>query len=91
MNPRERLLTTLRGDDADRVPLVLQRFHCASLDEVQEPARRDILARGFETAGGLPPDDRRMGGIVSHVTYCRTETGLPGDSAVPDEAPLRFS
>ena len=48
MNPRERLLATLRGDQADRVPLVMDGFHYAALDDVKEPARREILDRVFE-------------------------------------------
>ena len=45
MNPRERLLTTMRGGRADRVPLSLEGFHCRSLDEMEEPARREIAER----------------------------------------------
>lgn len=45
MNPRDRLLTTLRGGTADRVPLILNGFHVASLDEIKEPANRDIAER----------------------------------------------
>jgi len=48
MNPRERLLTTLRGERADRVPLVLEGFHHASPDEEPEPTKREILERVFD-------------------------------------------
>ncbi len=45
MTPRERVLATLRGEEADRVPLLLEGFHHASLDEVNEPAKLEIAER----------------------------------------------
>jgi hypothetical protein len=45
MNPRQRLLTTLKGGVADRVPLILQGFHCESTQEIGDPARREIADR----------------------------------------------
>ncbi len=48
MTPRERILATLRGERADRVPLVLSRFARQSRDELEaiaEPARRTIAER----------------------------------------------
>ena len=48
MGPRERLLTTLRGGTADRVPLILEGFHYADRDEVTEPAKRALLDRIFD-------------------------------------------
>ena len=45
MNPRERLLTTLRGQTADRVPLILEGFHHASPESVVDPGKRAILDR----------------------------------------------
>ncbi|MHC4983939.1 MAG: hypothetical protein ACYTF6_12335, partial [Planctomycetota bacterium] len=45
MNPRERLLTTMRGGKADRVPLAPLGFECAALDDVKDPAGREIVAR----------------------------------------------
>jgi hypothetical protein len=47
MTPRERLLTTLRGGTADRVPLILQGFHFPILDGL-EPGRREIAQRIFD-------------------------------------------
>ena len=48
MNPRERLLKTIRGERADRVPLVLEGFHCTTrdqLDAIDDGARRHIAQR----------------------------------------------
>ena len=47
MTPRDRLLTTIRGGMADRVPLVLEKFHCASPDELADPLRREIAERVY--------------------------------------------
>jgi len=51
MNPRDRLLKTLRGERADRVPLILDGFHYASRAEIEaepDPARREIAHRIFD-------------------------------------------
>lgn len=48
MNPRERILRTLRGQTADRVPLVLPGFSSPSLDDIEkigDPLRRRIVKR----------------------------------------------
>jgi hypothetical protein len=45
MNPRDRLLSTLRGQKADRVPLVLESFHYPSVDDETDPTKREILDR----------------------------------------------
>lgn len=45
MNPRERLLATLRGQTADRVPLILEGFHGVSPEGVSDPGKREILDR----------------------------------------------
>ena len=48
MNPRERVLKTIRGERADRVPLVLEGFHCATpeqLHAIDDRARRRIAER----------------------------------------------
>ena len=48
MYPRERILHTLRGQKADRVPLVLPGFTYSShddLEKVQDPLRRKIAER----------------------------------------------
>ena len=48
MNPRERILSTLRGQKPDRVPLVLPGFSCRSHDDVgriADPLRRKIAQR----------------------------------------------
>ena len=45
MSPRERLLTTLRGGKPDRVPLSLYGFHYQSPDQIDEPGKREIVAR----------------------------------------------
>ena len=66
MNPRERLLRTMRGERADRVPLVLPRFQRASREEletIEEPRRREIARRvwrqmHFEV--GVPAPINRM-------------------------------
>ena len=45
MNPKNRLMNTLRGERADRVPLVVDGFHFASRAEVDadpDPAKREI-------------------------------------------------
>lgn len=51
MNPREGLLKTVRGQPADRVPLILEGFHCRTRDELEaipDPARRQIAERIFD-------------------------------------------
>ena len=48
MTPRDRLLATLAGRPADRVPLVLPEFHSGCPDEVSGPGRREILERVVE-------------------------------------------
>ncbi len=51
MNPRERLLTTLRGGVADRVPLVLPGFEFASREAIEthpDPRRRVLAHRVFD-------------------------------------------
>ena len=48
MNPRERILKTLRGQTADRVPLVLPGFSCRSHEDVAkiaDPLRQKIAQR----------------------------------------------
>jgi hypothetical protein len=45
MNPRDRLLSALRGHKVDRVPLVLEGFHHASADAESDPTKRGILER----------------------------------------------
>ena len=45
MNPSERLLATLRGDVADRVPLILQGFHYETVDDVEDETKREIVER----------------------------------------------
>jgi len=45
MNPRERLLTTLRGGVADRVPLALEGLIRAAVDPDAEPTSREITER----------------------------------------------
>jgi len=51
VTPRERLLRTMRGETADRVPLVLPHFQRPSreaLAAVAEPPRRQIAERVFD-------------------------------------------
>ncbi len=48
MTPRERLLTTMRGKLADRVPLVLEHFHCASPTDFSDPGQREIAGRIYD-------------------------------------------
>lgn len=45
MNPRERLLATLRGHTADRVPLILEGFHSAGARNSKDPGKREIVQR----------------------------------------------
>ena len=45
VNPRERLLGTIRGGKVDRVPLLLHDFHYASPEDVEEAAKRPIVER----------------------------------------------
>lgn len=48
MNPRDRLLSTMRGGTADRVPLHLPGFECTTreaLPKMQDPRRREIAER----------------------------------------------
>lgn len=48
MNPRKRLLAALRGRAVDRVPLILEGFHYASLEHVEDHGKREILDRVTE-------------------------------------------
>ncbi len=51
MNPRQRLLGTIRGRAHDRVPIVLEGFLFASRDEIdaiEDEAKREIAHRTFE-------------------------------------------
>lgn len=51
MSPRERILRTLKGRAADRVPLVLPGFSCRSRDDLKkigDPLRRKIAERVIE-------------------------------------------
>ena len=51
MNPRNRLIETLRGKKADRVPLMLEGFHFpsrADVDAIQDPGLREIPCRVFD-------------------------------------------
>ena len=48
MNPRERLLAALSGRAVDRVPLILEGFHHASAQQVEDPGKREILDRVAE-------------------------------------------
>lgn len=51
MNPRQRLLSTLRGQAADRVPLHMPGFQlrsCGELCGLADPRRHDIAARVHE-------------------------------------------
>ena len=45
MTPRDRLLSTLRGQKTDRVPLVLESFHYPSIDDETDSTKREILDR----------------------------------------------
>ena len=66
MNPRERILRTLRGQAADRVPLVLPGFSCRSRDDVGnigDPLRRKIAERVIDETDfrvQVPPHINRM-------------------------------
>ncbi len=51
MNPRNRLIETLKGRKADRVPLMLEGFHFASradVDAIRDPGLREIAHRIFD-------------------------------------------
>ncbi|MDF1515833.1 MAG: hypothetical protein P1S60_18645, partial [Anaerolineae bacterium] len=51
MTPRERLLTTLKGGTADRVPLVLPGFDFITRDALEshaDPLRREVARRIFD-------------------------------------------
>ena len=48
MTPRDRLLTTIRGSRADRVPLVLEKFQCAWPQQAHDPGCRQIAERVAE-------------------------------------------
>ena len=51
LTPRQRLLRTMTGRDADRVPLLLEGFGCVGregLEAIAEPGRRDIAERLFD-------------------------------------------
>jgi hypothetical protein len=72
MTPRERLLTTIRGGVADRVPLVLEHFHCASPEEFSDPGRREIAERVYDKmhhALGVPTGMNRY--LVTYPRHIR--------------------
>ena len=51
MNPRDCFLAALRGGKADRVPLALEGFACATrekADAIEDPAAREIAHRVFD-------------------------------------------
>lgn len=50
MNPRDRLLATLRGEAHDRVPLHLSRFVYRTLNDVKDEAKRQIAERIIDQA-----------------------------------------
>jgi hypothetical protein len=57
MTPRERLLTTIRGGRSDRVPMVLEHFHCADPADFRDPLQREIAERVWDQihcAVGVP-------------------------------------
>ncbi|HUT33452.1 MAG TPA: uroporphyrinogen decarboxylase family protein [Planctomycetota bacterium] len=66
MTPRERLLRTMRGERADRVPLVLPRLHFASrerLAKAADPLQRRLAERIFDEVHfdvGVPAPVNRM-------------------------------
>lgn len=77
MNPRERILRTLRGQAADRVPLVLPGFICRSRGDVQkigDPLRRKIAQRTLDETNfrvQVPPYINRM--LVTPPQRIRTK------------------
>ncbi|MHC4502742.1 MAG: uroporphyrinogen decarboxylase family protein [Planctomycetota bacterium] len=83
MTPRERLLRTLRGERADRVPLVLPGFECRSregLEAVRDPRRREVAGRVFDQTTfevGVPSYINRY--LVTPPARMRSET-----KALPD-------
>ena len=77
MNPRERILRTLRGQVADRVPIVLPGFSYRSGDEVSkvpDPLRRKIAERVIDETDfrvQIPSRINRM--LVTPPQRIRTE------------------
>jgi len=77
MSPRERLLRTMRGEAADRVPLVLPRLQLASgeqLAEIGDPRRRALAERVWEQMHfdvGVPAPINRM--LVTPPQRIRSE------------------
>lgn len=83
MTPRERLLRTLKGERADRVPLVLPGFEFRSrerLEGLRDPRRREVAGRIFDEttfAVGVPSFINRY--LVTPQQRMRAETkDLPG-------------
>ncbi|MBD3183020.1 hypothetical protein GF312_12065 [Candidatus Poribacteria bacterium] len=66
MNPRERILKTMKGQKADRVPLVLPGFQCKSHEELKKMGdsyRKTIAKRIIDETGfriGIPSHINRM-------------------------------
>ena len=83
MTPRERLLSTIRGVAADRVPLVLPGFECARRSDVgalTDPFRREIADRVFDHTvfrAGIPSRVNRM--LVTPPQRIRTRREPLGD------------
>jgi len=77
MNPRERILRTLRGQKADRVPLVLPGFTFRShddLEKIRDPLRRKIAERVIDETNfrvQIPAHINRM--LVTPPQRIRTE------------------
>ena len=45
MNARNRLLAVLRGEPADRVPLIMEHFHYRTLAEVKDSGKIELIER----------------------------------------------
>jgi hypothetical protein len=83
MNPRERLLTTLRGGIADRGPLVLPGFEFTSreaIDTHPDPQRRVLAHRVFDQVAyrvQVPSHMNRY--LITPPQRIRTETTVLGN------------
>ena len=52
--PRQRWLNAMRGGPVDRVPLYLEGFHFPSVDDANDPTKREIVERIHDQVPGAP-------------------------------------
>jgi hypothetical protein len=86
MNPRERLLSAIRGESIDRVPLMLDGFVAtekSTVDAINDPLQHDIASRVFDNTCGFiehPSHVNRY--LVTPNQYMSDESTVADDGVV---------